>query len=143
MAKWITTRSAFLAAAMSVAMQAQAAAPDDAALLEQLPAGSSLESRLDADIDGDGIADVAFVGGVDDTRWLVVGIGRKSGGFEPASIDRRLDHPLGPASLSVKKNVLLVEDLTGGTSASISSSGFGVSSMYTGSDFRTVRSGLV
>lgn len=116
MAKWTTTRSAFLAGALSVAMRAQAGAPDDAGLLKDLPAGSSLESRLDADIDGDGIADLAFVGGTEDARWLVVQIGR-NGGFQPASIHRGLGHALGPASLSLKKQVLLVEDLTGGTTA--------------------------
>jgi len=97
--------------------QAQAAVPDDAMLIRDLPAGSSVEARLDADIDGDGIRDVAFVGGNGDQRWLGVKIGRKGGGFEPASIDRNLEHPLGPASLSVKKHVLLVDDLTGGTTA--------------------------
>jgi len=102
---------------MLVAMQAQAAVPDDAVLLKDLPAGSEMEARLDADIDGDGIADVAFVGGIEDTRWLVVRMGRRGGGFEPDSIDRNLDHPLGPASLAVKKHVLLVDDLTGGTTA--------------------------
>jgi len=117
MAKWSTTRSAFLAAVLSVATRTQAAVPDEAALLAQLPAGSSLETRLDADIDGDGIADVAFVGGNEETRWLVVQFGRKGGGFEAASVRRDLDHPLGPASLSVRKGVLLVEDLTGGTTA--------------------------
>jgi hypothetical protein len=117
MAKWTTTRSAFLAAAMSVATQAQAAAPDSAALLEDLPAGSSLEARLDADIDGDGVADVAFIGGNEDQRWLVAKMGLENGGFESAAIDHRLAHPLGPASLSAKKRVLLVEDLTGGTTA--------------------------
>jgi hypothetical protein len=101
---------------MAVWMQARAAVPDDG-LLGDLPAGSSLETRLDADIDGDGIADVAFVGGTGDARWLVVRMGRNNGGFGPASIDRRLDHPLGPATLSVKKRVLLVDDLTGGTTA--------------------------
>lgn len=116
MAKWITARNALIAAAMAVAANAQAAVAD-AVLLKQLPAGSSLETRFDADIDGDGIADVAYVGGTEDTRWLVAEIGRKGGGFEPASIRRDLDHPLGPASLSVKKSVLLVEDLTGGTTA--------------------------
>jgi hypothetical protein len=117
MAKWTTTRKVFLAAAMAVAIQAQAAAPDEAALLGRLPPGSAIETRLDADIDGDGIADVAFVGGNDDARWLVVEIGRKDGGSEAAAIHHGLDHPLGPASLSLRKNVLLVEDLTGGTTA--------------------------
>jgi hypothetical protein len=102
---------------MAVAIQAQAAAPDEAALLGRLPPGSAIETRLDADIDGDGIADVAFVGGNDDARWLVVEIGRKDGGSEAAAIHHGLDHPLGPASLSLRKNVLLVEDLTGGTTA--------------------------
>jgi hypothetical protein len=119
MAKWTTTRKVFLVAglaASAVAADAQAAVPD-AILLEDLPAGSSLEARLDADIDGDGLADVAFVGGNEDQRWLVAKIAHP-GGFEPASIGRNLQpYPLGPASLSVKKNVLLVEDLTGGTTA--------------------------
>ena len=103
--------------AIAAAANAQAAAPDDAALLQELPAGSSIETRFDADIDGDGIADVAFVGGAEDARWLVVKMGRKDGGFEPASVDRGLDHPLAPASLSARKHVLLVDDLTGGTTA--------------------------
>jgi len=119
MAKWTTTRKVFLAAGLAAAAlvaNAQAAVPD-AILLEDLPAGSGIETRLDADIDGDGIADVAFVGGVEDSRWLEVEIGRQNGSFEAASIYRGLDHPLGPGSLSVKKNVLLVDDLTGGTTA--------------------------
>lgn len=119
MAKSNTTRNAFLAIALALAApaQAQVAVPDEAALLEELPAGSSIEALLDTDIDGDGNIDVAFVGGVEDTRWLLVKMGRQGGGFEPASINRNLDHPLGPASLSVRKHVLLVEDLTGGTTA--------------------------
>ena len=119
MAKWTTTRKVFLAAGLAagaLVANAQAAVPD-AILLEDLPAGSGIETRLDADIDGDGIADVAFVGGVEDSRWLEVEIGRQNGSFEAASIYRGLDHPLGPGSLSVKKNVLLVDDLTGGTTA--------------------------
>lgn len=124
MGKSNTTHSASIVAAialgvgMTMPAHAQASAiPAEAALLRALPAGSTVESRLDADIDGDGVADLAFVGGIEDTRWLVVRMGRKGGGFEPDSIDRNLDHPLGPASLAVKKSVLLVEDLTGGTTA--------------------------
>ena len=119
MAKWTTTRKGFLAAglaACALVANTQAAVPD-AILLKDLPTGSSLEARIDADIDGDGIADVAFIGGDEDKRWLEVVIGRQNGGFEAASIYRGLDHPLGPASLSVRKHVLLVDDLTGGTTA--------------------------
>ncbi|MFT3896411.1 MAG: hypothetical protein QM719_01725 [Thermomonas sp.] len=95
-----------------------AAVPDDAALLEALPADSSIEARFDADIDGDGNIDVAFVGGNQDQRWLVVERGRNGGGFEPASTNKALaTYALGPASLSLGKHVLLVEDLTGGTTA--------------------------
>lgn len=114
MAKSNTTRKGFLAVAMAIAAPSLAAFPDDAALLRDLPAGSGLEARLDADVDGDGIADVAFVGGNDEARWLVVALGRD--GAAPMAY-RDLDHPLGPASLSLKKGVLLVEDFTGGTTA--------------------------
>jgi hypothetical protein len=119
MAKWNTTPSAFLAVALALAApaQAQVAVPDDAVLLEELPAGSSIESLLDADIDGDGNIDVAFIGGNGDERWLVVKIAHP-GGFEPASINKNLaTYPLGLASLSVRKHVLLVEDLAGGATA--------------------------
>lgn len=97
------------------------ALPSDQDLLLDLPAAARLGTRRDGDINGDGTPDVAFVGGNDDARWLVVKIGYRDeleSGYEPASINKRLDpHPLGAASLSVKKNVLLVEDLTGGTTA--------------------------
>ena len=119
MAKSNTTRSAFLAmgVAMAFAAQSRAVPPPDAALLRELPAGSAVEARLDADIDGDRIADVAFVGGDDEARWLVVRMGRAGGAFAPAAAYRGLGHPLGPASLAVKRQVLLVDDLTGGTTA--------------------------
>lgn len=124
MGKSNTTRDAWIAAAIAIGVampmlaHAQASAiPAEAVLLKALPAGSAIEARLDADIDGDGLRDLAFIGGNEDARWLVVEIARR-GGLEPASIDRNLQpYPLGPASLSVKKRVLLVDDLTGGTTA--------------------------
>lgn len=97
--------------------------PSDQDLLADLPKGASLETRHNGDINGDGIPDVAFVGGNEDARWLVVKIGYKDElerGFEPASVNKQLDpYPLGAASLSVKKNVLVVGDLTGGTTATM------------------------
>lgn len=97
--------------------------PSDQDLLADLPEGAHLEVRRNGDINGDGIPDVAFVGGNEKARWLVVKIGYKDEldwGFEPASVNRQLDpYPLGSASLSVKKNVLVVEDLTGGTTATM------------------------
>lgn len=129
MAKSNTTRNAFFAAALLVASTLAAAGgqqpasslPSDKDLLLDLPPGARLETRRDGDINGDGIADVAFVGGNEEARWLVVKIGYRDeleSGFEPPSINKRLDpYPLGAASLSVKKNVLLVEDLVGGTTA--------------------------
>lgn len=135
MAKWITTRSSVLAiawamAALPVLAQKRPPAageqpefwlPSDQDLLADLPDGARLETRRNGDINGDGIPDVAFVGGNEDARWLVVKIGYKDDldwGFEPVSVNKQLEpYPLGAASLSVKKDVLVVGDLTGGTTA--------------------------
>ncbi|RYZ16724.1 MAG: hypothetical protein EOO70_03780 [Myxococcaceae bacterium] len=75
---------------------------------------------MDRDINGDGIPDTAFVGGTEDERRLVVLVGYKDElewGHEVAQAGKLPTYPLGPAQLSVKKNVLVVEDLTGGTTA--------------------------
>jgi hypothetical protein len=129
MAKWTTTRNAglavslALAAATAVAQQPAFPRPSDQDLLLDLPDGASLETRRDGDINGDGVPDLAFVGRTEDARWLVVKIGYKEAldwGFEPASVNKGLDpYPLGAASLAVKKDVLVVGDLTGGTTATM------------------------
>lgn len=137
MAKSSTTRNAIgLLAMLGLAIAGPAPAkdppgtgqpefwiPSDKDLLVDLPDGAHLETRRNGDINGDGIPDVAFVGGNEDARWLVVKIGYKDEldwGFEPASINKKLDpFPLGAASLSVKKDVLVVGDLTGGTTATM------------------------
>lgn len=136
MAKWNTTRNAIGLLVLGLAMAGPASAKDPPKpgqsefwipsahdLLADLPEGARLETRRNGDINGDGIPDVAFVGGNDDARWLVVKIGYKDEldwGFEPASVNKGLDpYPLGAASLSMKKNVLLVGDLTGGTTATM------------------------
>lgn len=89
-------------------------------LIDTLPAGASLEVRLDGDFNGDGIVDTAFIGGTEEKRLLMVMLGYKDEfdwGHSPAG-ELELDaYPLGPATLSIKKGVLVVEDLTGGTTA--------------------------
>jgi hypothetical protein len=85
-----------------------------------MPDGTTMESRLDADLTGDGMADVVFVAGNDDVRVLKVMVAYSdefNNGYEPVGEAAMETYPLGSASLSVKKGVLLVEDLTGGTTA--------------------------
>lgn len=94
------------------------AAPAQAQDIE-LPPGTELEARVEADLNGDGIADVAYLAGNEDSRALSVLLSERSEVhfehrpevlvLEPAS--------LGPGSLSIEGNVLKFEDLTGGTTA--------------------------
>lgn len=94
--------------------------PDNASLLTYSPESSQIETRMDADITGDGLNDVVFVAASEDVRVLIVMAGYaddSSMGIEPIGQAALEVHPLAPASLSVKKGVLIVEDLTGGTTA--------------------------
>jgi hypothetical protein len=85
-----------------------------------IPDGARIETRLDVDVNGDGMPDTIFVAASDDRRVLkvmVAYVGEFDNGHEPVGeVEMDVD-PLGAASLSVKKGVLLVEDLTGGTTA--------------------------
>ncbi|MFY2764511.1 hypothetical protein [Arenimonas sp. MALMAid1274] len=100
------------------------AAMTDAMLLDRHPAGAVIETRLDADFNGDGLVDTAYVARVpDEWRKLAVMMGyaeETDMGHEPAGEAEMDPYPLGSATLSVKKGVLLVEDLAGGTSATAS-----------------------
>jgi hypothetical protein len=89
-------------------------------LAAYIPDGARIETRLDDDFTGDGIRDLAVVAANDDVRVLKVMIGyvdEFSLGLDPVGEMRMGGSPLGTASLSVKKGVLLVEDLDGGTTA--------------------------
>ena len=89
-------------------------------LTSYLPDGAQIETRLDADFTGDGLRDLAVVAANDDVRVLKVMIGYAddtSMGFDPVGEMKMGGSPLGAASLTVKKGVLLVEDLDGGTTA--------------------------
>jgi len=89
-------------------------------LASYLPEGGQIETRLDADVTGDGLRDLVFVARNDDTRVLKVMAAYADEfnmGYDPIDEMRMGDAPLGSASLSVKKGVLIVEDLDGGTTA--------------------------
>jgi hypothetical protein len=86
----------------------------------RLPDGATIEVRLDADFTGDGIRDIAAVGRSEDERRLVVLVGYSTDtdmGFRPVGAMAMDISPLGSAELSLKAGVLIVEDLTGGTTA--------------------------
>lgn len=89
-------------------------------MLGYLPDGSTFEARLDRDFNGDGTMDVAYVGGNEDKRELRVLFGEADeygiGVIETGALELDVT-PLGAASLSLKDGVLVVEDLTGGTTA--------------------------
>jgi hypothetical protein len=89
-------------------------------LAAYMPDGARIETRLDEDVTGDGMRDVVFVARNDEVRVLKVMAAYAdefNNGHEPIGEMRMGDAPLGDASLSMKKGVLLVEDLDGGTSA--------------------------
>jgi hypothetical protein len=120
-------RNLAIATALLLGTAAQAA-PDrpamppvtDATLLEGLELGEEIENRVDGDLNGDGDIDTAFVVASPDARTLYVVLsyrGEVDIGHQPGG---QLDLPadaLGPAGLTINKGVLVVEDLSGGTTA--------------------------
>ena len=91
---------------------ALAATTPAAALEPAIGPGEELETRLDADFDGDGAADVAYVTRTEEKRNLHIAY--SAGGAEHLPLDTT---PLGSGSLTFAKGVLVFEDLTGGTTA--------------------------
>lgn len=93
---------------------------DDAQLSAQLNRGESLETRVDGDLNGDGQIDIAFVGRSDESRTLYVLLAYRSEfdlGHEPLPSGALDPFPLGAAELAISRGVLVVKDLTGGTTA--------------------------
>ena len=85
-----------------------------------LPDGASVEVRLDADVTGDGIRDTVALGQTEEERRLVVLAGyveEVDRGHRPIGQMTLGLSPLGSASLRMANGVLLVNDLTGGTTA--------------------------
>jgi hypothetical protein len=112
-----------LAAAVAPCVAADRVPPDRMEtehLVAYMPEGARIETRLDEDVTGDGMRDVVFVARNDEVRVLKVMAayaGEFDNGYEPIGEMRMGDAPLGDASLSMKKGVLIVEDLDGGTTA--------------------------
>jgi len=109
--------SVALCAAGLSAMAAQPPIPERAdAPPRFLPAGWRMETQLEADFNADGSNDIAMVVRNDDERWLLVALGEGKG-LHRIGLGELDPYPLGDASLEAKKGVLLVTDLTGGTTA--------------------------
>jgi hypothetical protein len=113
---------AFIALLIMAPASARPALPplDAAGLAGFFPDGARIETRLDADLNADGVADVVAVGSTDERRMIRVILGQiteTDTGYAPIGEGVMDEFPLANATLSVRNNVLLVEDLTGGTTA--------------------------
>lgn len=86
-----------------------------------VPEGFSVETELSADFNKDGREDVAVVVKGEDERYLLVALSEGKG-LHRIGLGELEPYSLGEAQLSAPKGVLVVEDLTGGTTA--------VSSLY-------------
>ena len=84
-----------------------------AAMEPTVASGETVETRLDADLNGDGTADLAYIVNTDDWRELRVVIAGREG---VEALDLGTD-PLGPGELKMAGDVLTFVDLTGGTTA--------------------------
>lgn len=88
--------------------------------LDHFPDISTIETRLDADVNGDGIRDVIAVGSDGDNRLLVVlasSVKKSAVSYRPLGQMAMDPSPVGSARLAADNGILVVEDLTGGTSA--------------------------
>ncbi len=104
----------------AASVKTQVPRPDTDVLKNYSPDNAEIEVRLDGDFTGDGLNDVAFIAASEEKRVLIVMAGYVDEfdlGHEPLGQVELETFPLGAASLSFKKGVLIVEDLTGGTTA--------------------------
>ncbi len=91
-----------------------------AATLPALAEGERVEAEVRADLDGDALPDLAYIARSEEQRELrvVTTHGSASAVGETMPQVLALDpYPLGDGSLMVRNRVLLLEDLTGGTTA--------------------------
>lgn len=110
-----------LAAGTAQAMQRpEVPVMSDDAIAATLEAGQEVETRVDGDMNGDGDIDTAWIVRGNDKRFLHVQFAAR-GEFdlyhEPAGSAELDAFPLGPAEMTVSKGILIIKDLTGGTTA--------------------------
>ena len=122
MAKWSTRRRSGIAVAWLAIGLAAGGAPaletdppylTEAQQLAALPDKAILEVSLVADIDGDGHADTAILGGTAAQRRLVVWFGTQGGHEAPVSAPLGAPNSNTGASLDMDKGELVVLDATG------------------------------
>ena len=110
-----------LVSGTAYAMQRPAIPPmSDDEIRADLKDGEELETRVDGDMNGDGDIDTAWIVRGEDRRTLHVSFaarGEYEAYHEPAGNVELDAYPLGPAEMVVSKGVLVVKDLTGGTTA--------------------------
>jgi hypothetical protein len=85
-----------------------------------LAEGQSVEVELREDLNGDGVPDLAYIAAREQNRELRVVttfVNAVEIGEHPMQILPLDPYPLGTAGLSVKGTVLVLDDLTGGTTA--------------------------
>jgi hypothetical protein len=81
-----------------------------------VPKDFSIEAQISADFNSDGKDDVAAVMKGEDERFLLV-LASEGKGLRRIGVGELEPYSLGEASLKAPKGVLVVEDLTGGTTA--------------------------
>ena len=107
----------FLALMPAAAIAAPPTLPSRAdALALFVPKGFAVEAKVTADFNKDGKDDVAAVVKGEDERYLLVAVAEGKG-LRRIGLGELEAYSLGEAQLSAPKGVLIVEDLTGGTTA--------------------------
>lgn len=94
--------------------------PEDSELMNYAPDKTEIETRLDADLTGDGLMYTVFIANSEERRVLIVMAAYADEfdmGFERVGQMELETFPLGKANLRFQKGVLTIEDLTGGTTA--------------------------
>lgn len=117
----LTLAALLLASGGAQAMQRPAVpVMSDDEINATLEAGEEIENRVDGDLNGDGDIDTAWIVRGEDKRVLRVQFAAR-GEFdmyhEPAGSAELDPFPLGPAEMTISKGILVVKDLTGGTTA--------------------------
>jgi hypothetical protein len=124
MSRGVAAASAALLSTSLACAAGPVVTPDPFALVEDaldtgdfVGQGVVQETVITADFNADGQSDVAMVVKNEERRVLIVLLAKQEGGLRRVGIGELDPYPLGDASLAAPKGVLVIEDLTGGTTA--------------------------